>query len=102
LGDFEQLVLLACVRLGPEGYAVPILEEIETRTGRRASHAAVYVALRRLEKRGLVTSALGEPTSERGGRAKRYFRPTPEALRLLRESREALRAMWRGVGARVR
>ena len=102
MGDFEQLVLLACVRLGSEGYAVPILEEIETRTGRRASQAAVYVALRRLEKRGLVTSALGEPTSERGGRAKRYFRPTPEALRLLRESREAFRAMWRGVEARVR
>ncbi len=94
LGEFEQLVLLACIRLGAEAYAVPIIEEIGTRTGRTTSHAAVYVALRRLEKKGLVTSTLGDPTPERGGRAKRYFRVEPAAMGLLRESRDALLSMW--------
>jgi PadR family transcriptional regulator len=102
LGEFEHLVLLACLRLRSDAYAVPIIEEIQERTGRRASHAAVYVALRRLEKRGLVTSEMGDPTPERGGRAKRYFRLAPEALRLLRDSRDALFAMWRGLEGRVR
>jgi len=97
LGEFEQLVLLAILCLGDEAYAVPIIEEIRSRTGRSASHAAVYVALRRLEKRRLVASYLGRPTHERGGRAKRYFRLQPEAVRMLRESREALLSMWEGV-----
>jgi len=97
LGEFEQLVLLACLRLGPRAYAVPIINEIEDRTGRSASHAAVYIALRRLEKKGLVESSLGEPTPERGGRAKRYFRVDASARRRLRDSRDALLAMWDGL-----
>ena len=97
LGEFEQLVLLACLRLGDRAYAVPIIEEIAGRTSRKASHAAVYVALRRLEKKGLVTSALADPTPERGGRAKRYFRVEPRAVEQLRESRDALLNMWHGL-----
>ena len=97
LGDFEQLVLLAVARLGDQAYVVPILEEIAARTGREASHAAVYVALRRLEAKELVTSHLGEPTSERGGRAKRFFHLQPDAIARMRESRDALLSMWDGV-----
>ena len=99
LGEFEQLVLLACLRLGPEAYAVPVIAEIAARTGRNASHAAVYVALQRLEKKGLVSSRLGEPVAERGGRAKRHFEVMPEAVEQLRASRDALLSMWDGVEA---
>lgn len=99
LGEFEQLVLLACLRLGDDAYVVPIIQEIEERTGRAVTHAAVYVALRRLEKRGLVRSQLGAPTPERGGRAKRFFHVQPEARQLLREARDALLSMWDGLEA---
>ena len=97
LGEFEQLVLLAVLRLGDEAYSVPIVEEIEERAGRSVTHAAVDVALRRLEDKGLVHSWMGEPTPERGGRSKRYFEVEPEALPLLRRSRDALLAMWEGL-----
>ncbi len=97
LGEFEQLVLLACLQLEGGAYAVPIILELEDRTGRSPTHAAIYVTLRRLEKKGLVTSTLADPTPERGGRAKRYFTVQPEAVQLLRESRDALINMWRGL-----
>ncbi|MFW6198482.1 MAG: PadR family transcriptional regulator [Acidobacteriota bacterium] len=97
LGEFEQLVLLAALRLGDEAYTVPIIDEIERRTGRTPTHAAVYVAMRRLEDKGLVRSEKGAPTSERGGRAKRYFRVEPRAVELLREQRDALLSMWEGL-----
>lgn len=99
LGEFEQLVLLACLRLGERAYAVSIRDDIEERTGRRPSQAAVYVALRRLEDKELVSSHLGEPTPERGGRAKRFFEVRPAAVARLRESRIALENMWKGLEA---
>ncbi len=99
LGDFEQVVLLAALRLGDEAYTVSIIEEIERHTSREPTHAAVYVALRRLEKKSLVRSELGEPTAERGGRAKRFFRVMPEAYALLRRSRDELLSLWTGVEA---
>ena len=97
LGEFEQLVLLAALHLGEGAYAVAIIREIARRTGRRASHATVFVTLRRLEAKGLVTSRLADPTPQRGGRPKRYFRVSAEAMGLLRESRDALLNMWRGL-----
>ena len=97
LGEFEQLVLLAILRVGEDAYAVPIIREIEAQAGRKASHAAVHVALRRLEEKGLVASQLGEATPERGGRGKRYYQVLPEAERQLKESREALLKMWDGL-----
>jgi len=101
LGQFEQLVLLAIVRLSDSAYAVSIMDEIEARTGRSTSHAAVHIALKRMEKKGLVESRIGEPTAERGGRARRFFTHTPLALEQLRNQREALLSMWDGVeGAR--
>lgn len=99
LGEFEQLVLLACLHLGEDAYAVPIIAEIEDRTGRQVSHAHVYVALRRLEKRGYVTSRLADATPERGGRPKRYFTVRPRALTRLREARDTLLSMWEGLEA---
>ncbi len=97
LGELEQLVLLAILRFGEEAYGVPIVEEIERRTGRTASRAAVYVALTRLERRGFVQSRLGEPTPERGGKARRYFRVLPAGLARVRAMRATLVSMWEGL-----
>jgi len=98
LGDFEKMVLLAVLQLGGESYGAHILDEIESRTGQTPSSGSLYVALRRLEKRGLLSSFFGEPTPERGGRAKRFFRVEPEALRLLRRSQEIWNSMAEGLG----
>lgn len=97
LGEFEQLVLLAILRVGEGAYAVPVINEIETQTGRKVSHAAVYIALRRLEEKGMVVSRLAEATPERGGRGKRYYEVQSAAEDILLESREALSRMWDGL-----
>ena len=94
LGEFEHLVLLAIARLGADAYGVPIVDELERQTGRRVSRASVYVALKRLEAKELIVSMLGEPTSERGGRAKRYFQISATAEQKLRDARAALLKMW--------
>lgn len=101
LGEFEQMVLLAILRLEDEVYGVPITEEIERCTGRSVSPAAVYVTLRRLEKKGLVTSWLGEALPERGGKPRRYVRVLPEGLKDLRESRRMMDALWQGLNPSV-
>ncbi len=97
LGEFEQIVLLAILHVGTNAYAVPIRHEIEERTGRPVARGALYTALERMTAKGLVTSALGESTPERGGRAKRYFRVTAEGRAALRRSRAMLVSMWRGL-----
>lgn len=94
LGAFEQMVLLAILHVKGEAYGVPIVEEIERRTGRRVSRAAVYVTLRRLEKRGLVTSWKSGPTGERGGKARWCVRVQPEGLALLSAARREMERMW--------
>ena len=101
LGEFEQQVLLTILRLGSESYTVPIVLELEERTQRPASPAAVYIALRRLEKRGLVSSRLDSAAPEEGGRPRRYFKLEPEALEQLKESRRILDRLWEGVGSAV-
>jgi DNA-binding PadR family transcriptional regulator len=95
LGDIEHLVLLAILRLNKDAYGIPILDEVSSRSGREVSRATVYVALKRLEQKGLVTSRLGDSTPERGGRAKRFFRLKPTGLRALRDSREMFLGLWR-------
>lgn len=100
LGEFEQIVLLAVVRLG-DSYGVPIRHDIETRTGRALTVGALYSTLDRLEEKGYVTSHYGDPTAERGGRSRRYFKVRSLGLRVLRESREELDAMWEGLEAQV-
>jgi PadR family transcriptional regulator PadR len=97
LGEFEQIVLLAIVRLGDDAYGVRIRQDIEQRTGRALTVGALYRTLDRLEHKGYVSSAFSDPTPERGGRSKRYFRVKPLGLRTLRASREALTAMWEGL-----
>jgi PadR family transcriptional regulator len=97
LGEFEQLVLLAVLRLGDRAYAVTIRQEIEERTGRSVSRGATYVTPDRLEKKGYLASRLGDPTAERGGRSKRYYELRPVGGAALRESWTAIRKMWEGM-----
>lgn len=95
--ETEQLVLLALVRLGEDAYGVPIRTEIEGRAGRAISLAAVYAALDRLEVRGHVRSWLSEPLAERGGRARKHFEITPAGARAVRDARDAMARMWKGL-----
>jgi DNA-binding PadR family transcriptional regulator len=97
LGDFELMVMLALLRLGDDAYGVPISREIEQQSGREVALGSVYATLERLEGRGLVSSHLGKPTAERGGKAKRYFRVTSNGLRKAQETRRALMKLWRGL-----
>jgi DNA-binding PadR family transcriptional regulator len=97
LGEFEKLVMLAVLHLGPEAYGATILQEMEGRTGRAVSAGAVYVALRRLEKKGLVTSRLGQPSPQRGGRPKRFFAVNRAGIEALRRAQEDWAAMASGL-----
>ena len=97
LGGFEFLVLLALIRLGDDAYGVPISEAIEESSGREVAIGSVYVTLERLERKGLVSSRLGEPTAERGGRAKTYFKVTAKGLREVRNAQRTLVNLWKGV-----
>ncbi|MGE3273684.1 MAG: PadR family transcriptional regulator [Vicinamibacterales bacterium] len=99
LTDFELMLLLAILRVGEEAYAVEIAREIESTGGRRVQLGAAYAALARLEQRGLAASRTGEPTAERGGRAKRYFRVTRHGLEAVKATKGALTALWRGLPA---
>ena len=102
LGEFEQMVLLAILQLGDDVYGVPIADEIERRTGREVSPAAVYVTLRRLEQKGLLSSSMSAPTPERGGKARRCVTVTPGGVESLRLSRQVLDNMWKGLDPGLR
>lgn len=97
LGEFEHQVLLAILRLGREAYSVSIVSELEVRTGREAATSAVYIALRRLEKRGLLTSRLETPAESGEPYPRRYFALTEAALEPLKEARRAFRSLWEGL-----
>jgi PadR family transcriptional regulator, regulatory protein PadR len=97
LGEFEQIVLLAVLRLGDGAYGVPIQREIEKRAGRRVTVGALYATLDRLESKGLLDSWFADPTPQRGGRSKRYFKLLPEGVAALAESKAALDRMWQGL-----
>jgi len=94
LGEFELMILLAVIHLGDEAYGVPISRELEKHRGRDVSVGSVYAALERLETKGLVSSSLGDPTPERGGKAKRYFRVTKAGLGQMQATRRVLSKMW--------
>jgi DNA-binding PadR family transcriptional regulator len=102
LGEFEQSVLLAVVHLAGEAYGVPIRREIETRTGRSVSIGALYTALDRLERKGLVSSTMSDPTPERGGRSRRYYVLRAAGATALRQSRHRLARMWDGLSPDLR
>ncbi len=98
LGTFEQLVLLALLRLGEDAYGMTVRREIEERTGRSASLGAVYSTLDRLEAKGYVSSRSGDPTMERRGRAKRFFKVEPPGLEALRHTLQVIERMREGLG----
>ena len=97
LSTFELMVMLALARIGERAYGVPIAKEIREHSGRTVVVGSVYAALDRLTEKGLVTSELGEPTPERGGRAKRYFRLTTKGVREARDAQRTLIKLWRGI-----
>ena len=97
LGEFELIVMLALLRVGEDAYGVPIASAIEEATRREVAIGSVYAVLERLERKGLVASRMGEPTPERGGRAKRYFRVTAAGLRQVRATQKALVTLWQGL-----
>lgn len=101
LGEFEHHVLLALVRQGDEGYSVPIIAELEEKTGREIAPAAVYIALRRLEKKGLLVSQLRSAPPGEGGRERRYYSITPEGMTRLAEAKQALVNLWDGLHLEV-
>ena len=102
LGEFEHVVLLAILHLGDGVYGVPIVDEIQRRTGRSVAPAAVYVTLRRLEQKGLLTSWMSDSTPERGGKSRRCVRVTRAGLDSFRESRKVLDSMWKGLDPKLR
>jgi DNA-binding PadR family transcriptional regulator len=97
LGEMELMVLLAVVRLGDGAYGVPISKELLELAGRELAFGSIYAALDRMQRKGFVTSVLGDSTPERGGRAKRYFRATPAGIRALKMTRTALMNLWSGI-----
>lgn len=98
LGEFEILVLVALVRLTPTAYGVSIREEIESQTERQVTVGALYSTLNRLEKKQYVTTRMGEATSERGGRAKRFYDITPLGQSQLERAMASLKNMVTGTG----
>ena len=98
LGDLEHQVLLAVFRLKDEAYSVSVVLEIEARTGREVAQAAVFIALRRLESKGLVRSRLQEQRDEQS-HVRRYFAVTPAGVVMLREMRRVLKNLWQGISA---
>ena len=99
LGEFEQFVLIAILRLRNSAYGVLIRDEIIEQTGRNVATGAVYTTLERLEQKGYVKSRSGEATPERGGKAKRYFDLTGTGRKALYDARHAHDSMWRGLEA---
>ena len=97
LGTLELIVLLSLLSLGTDAYGIPIRDEIHRRIGRNISFGAVYVTLQRLQGKGLVESRMGEPTAERGGRAKKFFRVTKAGRQAVDHSRHAIEVMSAGL-----
>jgi len=97
LGEFEQIVLLAVLRLGDEAYGVSIRELIADRTDRQPGAGALYTTLDRLEEKGFVTSRFGDPTPSRGGRAKRFFKVTSAGLEAVSGAQKAYQSLLQGL-----
>jgi PadR family transcriptional regulator PadR len=97
LGNFELMLLLALIRLGDNAYGVTIARELEEKTGREVVLANVYAKLERLEAMGYVGSRLGDPTPERGGKAKRYYRITASGVREAQDTQRSLIKLWHGL-----
>jgi PadR family transcriptional regulator len=97
LGEFEQVVLLAVLRLDPEAYGMRIRREIEARAGRRTSIGAIYATLDRLTTKGFLRARDGQPGPERSGLARRFFTVTRRGIDALETARDLHARMWAGV-----
>jgi len=97
VSNFELMVMLALIRLSEEAYGVPISKEIEAHSGHDVALGSVYASLERLRDRGFVTSSVGEPTPERGGRAKRYFKITGKGMKVVWQTQQTLTRLWKGL-----
>jgi len=97
LGEFEHIIVLALLRLEDRAYGVTVRQEIEFRTKREVSIGAVYATLDRLEAKGYVKSRRGDPTPERGGRSKRFFRVTARGVAAVNRAQRALHSMSEGL-----
>jgi len=102
LGELEHLILVAVLRLGDEAYGAAIIHEVEARTGRDVSHAASYIAMQRLERKGMLRGRTEPENAGRSGRARRYFTVTDKGLAKLRDSATALFGIWQGVDPELR
>lgn len=101
LGEFEHMVLLCILRLGGEAYSVPVVLELEARTAREVAQSAVFIAMKRLETKGLLKSRMDDESVKETGRVRRYFKLTPAAAAKLRETRHALERLWEGTDAQL-
>ena len=97
LGEFEQMILAAVLRLGEQAYGVAILDEIAARTGREVSSGALSITLDRMEKKGYVRSELDDSNEQRGGRPRRYIRISAPGLVAAGEARDAMLSLWGGI-----
>jgi PadR family transcriptional regulator PadR len=97
LGEFEQIVLLAILRLGDHAYGITIREEIQARTGREPAPGALYTTLDRLEEKGMVTSRFGDPTPQRGGRAKRFFQVSALGIASVARAQRSFQLLLKGL-----
>ncbi len=100
LGEFEQLVMLALLRLKGDAYGMRVRREIQSRTERSVSIGSVYATLQRLERKGYVRSSISEPEPVPGGRARKFFSPTRDGGRALLRTQESLRRMTAGLSVR--
>ena len=97
IGGFEQMVLLAALRLKNGAYAVTIREELEERTRQNVARGALYTVLERLESKGFLSSRMGDPTPERGGRSRRYYKVTTLGVSALKNEKDAMVRLWQGL-----
>lgn len=100
LGEFEQVILLAVMRLGSDAYGKTVRELLAEQLNRDVTVGALYATLERLEAKGMISSSMGEPTKERGGRAKKYFKVTAKGQQALKRSKDALTTLWQGLSLR--
>ena len=97
LGELEQQVLLALLRLGGEAYSVPLVLEMEQKAGQEIAQAAVFIVLRRMEEKGLVSSRMEAPADNASGRERRYFKLEPAGRQRLEEARRLVERLWDGI-----
>lgn len=101
LGEFEQFILLSILKLNDNAYGTAIRQLLAEAVKRDVTIGALYTTLERLEKKGLLTSKMGEVTPERGGRAKKYFKLTAPGHGALKRSKDALTSMWQGLSLAI-